>query len=86
MTNPNDTVSPELGHQLFGNEYDGHTGAGHFTFGGLTKREYFAAMAMQGLSVYSYGGTPLSDEKLAVWSVNLADALIAELNKEASNG
>ncbi len=46
----------------------------------LTKREYFAAMAMQGLLYTvpeSFNGT-----EIAQLSVNMADALIEALNKE----
>jgi hypothetical protein len=49
---------------------------------GLTKREYFAAMALQGL---------LGDRKLgsiqeyAEYAVKLADALIEELSKTKTN-
>jgi hypothetical protein len=46
---------------------------------GLTKREYFAAMAMQGLLSTvpeSFNGT-----EIAQLSVNMADALIEALNK-----
>lgn len=45
---------------------------------GLTKREYFAAMAMQGL--LSNSGT-YSERSTPELSVHYADALIAELNK-----
>lgn len=45
---------------------------------GLTKREYFAAIAMQGLVTY----VDLSVEKTAEISVRQADALINELNKD----
>ncbi len=44
---------------------------------GLTKREYFAAMAMQGL--ISGNGTHFSD--IPEKSVEFADALLAELEK-----
>ena len=44
---------------------------------GLTKREYFAAMAMQAV-----GKTAITAELAAEWSTKLADALIAELNKK----
>jgi hypothetical protein len=47
---------------------------------GLTKREYFAAMAMQGF----FSATHHSDtnvEYFAPIAVQAADALIAELNK-----
>ena len=50
---------------------------------GLTKRELFAAMAMQGMlasetSSYNYG----TDECLAENAVKKADSLINELNKK----
>lgn len=48
--------------------------------GGLTKREYFAALAMQGILA---GGSIASDTKAAsIKSVAMADALIKELNKD----
>jgi len=47
---------------------------------GLTKREYLAAMAMQGISANA-SLTSTSFEKIAEWSVKQADALITELNK-----
>lgn len=46
---------------------------------GLTKREYFAAMAMQGLATLD--GTP--EGYIAKYAVKHADALIEELNKES---
>lgn len=55
---------------------------------GLTKREYFAAMAMQGMLANSYSDgvtQPLSSAnniQIAEMAVSQADALIAELNKE----
>jgi hypothetical protein len=45
---------------------------------GLTKREYFAAMAMQGLLARQSTG---STKDYADIAVNQADALITELNK-----
>jgi hypothetical protein len=47
---------------------------------GLSKREYFAAMAMQG---YIASGlmNRCVENTLAMYSVKVADALIAELNK-----
>ena len=51
--------------------------------GGLTKRELFAAMAMQGELASDDGAFYLDNESLlASRSVRYADALIAELNKE----
>lgn len=43
----------------------------------LTKREYFAAMAMQGLARKRYD----TQQQVASEALRLADALIAELNK-----
>jgi hypothetical protein len=61
--------------------------------GGLTKREYFAALAMQGMvanpaiigpnptcGVAYVNGSP---ETLAQMAVHQADALIVELNKQS---
>ena len=48
---------------------------------GLTKREYFAAMALQGISANS-ALYRLSIEEKAERAVLLADQVIAELNKD----
>jgi hypothetical protein len=65
-TNPNDPASA-------GNEYD------HGSYNpGLSKREYFAAMAMQGL--LAGRSKDLSAQTLAKQSIMAADALIDELN------
>lgn len=46
---------------------------------GLTKREHFAALAMQGLCANTaYGDT--QDEFIAKWSVDQADALLRALS------
>jgi hypothetical protein len=47
---------------------------------GLTKRELFAAMALQGLLADPYSTQEFAD--MASMSVQVADALIAELSKE----
>lgn len=50
---------------------------------GLTKREYFAALAMQGILARGpFQGQDPADEFVAKWSVDSADALIDALNKE----
>lgn len=67
MTNPNDNAFGFSADRLAG-EYPG-----------LTKREYFAAMAMQGLCAEDHSK---ECKTVALWSVGMADALIAELNKE----
>lgn len=56
----------------------------HYT--GLTKREHFAAMAMQGLAssidkVKIDENTLKMPQNIASWAVVFADALIEELNK-----
>jgi hypothetical protein len=52
---------------------------------GLTKREYFAAMAMQGMITDSGKIKPSEALQLpvniAAWAVLFADALLAELEK-----
>lgn len=52
---------------------------------GLTKREYFAGLAMQGLLAADakYNGKTNDRESLAVDAIAFADALIAELNTPA---
>lgn len=54
---------------------------------GLTKLEYFAAMAMQGMLVngamQAHGTITLNPEYIAVMAINQAKELITELNKEA---
>ena len=54
---------------------------------GLTKREYFAAMALQGLLAaetenYNFGATETGTRTAASEAVAHADALIAALNGE----
>ena len=48
---------------------------------GITKREYFAAMAMQGVLACYPKDIVLDTDGIAADSVELADALINELNK-----
>jgi hypothetical protein len=47
---------------------------------GLTKRELFAAMAMQGM-LTTDEAWDRSEEKIATYAVDQADALLAELSK-----
>jgi hypothetical protein len=49
---------------------------------GITKREHFAAMAMQALIAhYGYKEAPAANtEEIAQWAIKLADALIHKLN------
>ena len=50
---------------------------------GLTKREYFAAKAMQGYAGGEFTGqSGMPCEQIAEWSVRMADALVYELAKK----
>lgn len=69
MTDPNDPINA-----IFTEERDSRGG----TIPGLTKREYFAAMMLQG---YLASGASTKGP-LAGAAVELADNLIAALNKE----
>ena len=71
--NINDTAFPTLAH-----EYNNYGVLAWTTYPGLTKRELFAAMAMQGFAALPNGSCPDDCMRVAViW----ADALIAELAK-----
>lgn len=83
-TNPNDSVYPQI--------INSETNGLQYSEGGLTKREYFAAMAMQGTLAnpegmeylskrYGNHDFPSAFASIAAKSVQLADALITELNK-----
>ena len=49
---------------------------------GLTKREYFAAKAMQSyMAVMDKEGAPIIEHIIAIHSVKMADALLKELEK-----
>jgi len=50
------------------------------TNNGLTKREHFAGLAMQGFISAGHGGMPNASE-LADYAVRYADALLGELDK-----
>ena len=57
------------------------SGEGTLQTFGLTKREYFAALAMQGYMANKY--TPHQNpEYIADYAVECAEALLAELEKE----
>lgn len=83
MTNPNDPITP-INKNLEG--FDSK----HLKSDGLTKREYFAAMAMQGLINISVNlphfETPKEQRDYLTHTAKLiADAMIAELNKDNKN-
>lgn len=48
---------------------------------GLTKREYFAALAMQGLCDRQQIGLSLGPDEIAKLAVEIADAVINRLNE-----
>ena len=52
-----------------------------YTSMGLTKREYFAAIAMQGI-ISNKDGLDIKIERIVESAVDTADALIEELNKK----
>ncbi len=52
----------------------------NYTSEGLTKREYFAAMALQGI-ISNKDGLDIKIERIVESAVDTADALIEELNK-----
>lgn len=82
MTEPNDPAfeSPILGERENGSAYA-------YSHGGLTKREYFAGMAMQGLlnSAFQDGSFSCDYSSIAMSALSAADALIVELSKDVAN-
>ena len=67
MTNPNDAA--------FAEEYQ--TGFEYWPHYPLTKREYFAALAMQAMAIKAFS----NPDECAEYAVKHADSLIKELNK-----
>ena len=53
---------------------------------GMTLRQYYAGLAMQGFASLRDGDILPSYKEIAYESVKYADALISELEKENSNG
>ena len=83
MTNPNDPAYTCSMPVMAKNNEDGLLyKVGEQPRAGLTIREYFAAMAMQGLLARSTDRA--QTEMLMEGSVEMADALIAELSKEVA--
>ncbi len=72
MTNGEESAYPEVQKEP---QFNFHTY-------GLTKREYFAAMAMQGIiAAHNIHATGIDNEVNAKTAVNAADALIDALNE-----
>jgi hypothetical protein len=84
MTNPNDLAF--TGKEELVQHCPSLAPEKRFVPGGLTKREYFAAMALCGIAKNSIhetieGGRSVDYEVCAMTALSMADALIAELNK-----
>lgn len=74
MTNGNEPAYPAMD---FNHRGDG-TGQLELRYNGMTKREFFAAMAMQGYMAHQY--TPHQNpEEIAEYALKCADALITAL-------
>jgi hypothetical protein len=74
-TNPNEPIN--IDGKGFWNDEMNKTHGGV----GLTKREYFAGLAMQGLSAWGNENVVVPLKDIAELSVKYADTLIEELNK-----
>ncbi len=57
-----------------------HESVGTETYGGLTKREYYAGLAMQGI-ISKRDGELNGSDWVAMKALDYADALISELEK-----
>lgn len=51
---------------------------------GLTKREYFSGLAMQGMMA-NQGLNSYENNTIAEWSIEMADELLAKLDKTKSD-
>ena len=74
----------ELGAQPAMPSSSGHQDARNIGWigGGLTKRELFAAMAMQGFLANSCDENCVMGQKAVAYCVGMADALLVELAKD----
>jgi hypothetical protein len=84
----NDSTFPQV--ECISNEFTGNLSSFKFV-GGLTKRELFAAMAMQGMlsnasieEVFGWDGFGLAGcKKIAKVALTCGEALLAELAKDS---
>lgn len=54
-----------------------------FAYDGVSKREYFAGLAMQGYCGGEFTGqSGMPTKAIAKWAVEMADALLVELSNE----
>jgi len=79
-TNPNDLANPTT--EFFRHTH--HHELEPVLSGGLTKREHFAAMAMQGLLACSTAGSHKMPKSLASEVVEYIDEVFAALNREGT--
>ena len=80
MTKPNDSAFPMAAGPLL--TEDGITRPIHSEEYGLTKREYFAGLAMQASIIKGKDDDQnFPENEIALWSIGYADALIAALSK-----
>lgn len=86
MENKNQPAFPVVMQQVGDDEYraskPGDPKQFNRPMAGLSKREYFAGLAMQGMAANSHDAMfMMKAAQIATTSVQLADALIAELEK-----
>ncbi len=83
-TNPNDPANPVTADIIDYENLTDQIGSGRVNIQGLTKREQFAMAAMQGLCVGKISKDIMSGQCLDIANeaVEIADCLIASLNKE----
>lgn len=89
MSNADVMAFPELSRSVTGLGSDGQQHSDHYSMGGLTKRELFSAMAMQGLLASPDLAAAATKSAKQVWhspvlevagaAVDFADALLAAL-------
>jgi hypothetical protein len=78
MTDGKESAYPQLSAAT---DWEGTPNGASESEGGITKREYFAALAMQGLCSHPEIGME-NETKIAKVAVRQADALIAALNAD----
>jgi len=75
-------MSHDFGEKIYGTvSIDGSVSIDNFPPAAISRRDYFAAMALQGLIAQGFDGF-LRQRSSVEEAVAIADALIAELDKE----
>jgi len=80
MTNKNDMAMPGI-EQSWAQQQNGSDVEVRTYKAGLTKREYFAAMALSGTDIYRVMLSGADVNQIAEYVLSVSDAMIAELNK-----